>query len=165
VAAKNAISDVFGKIGEGMTTRWIAETFPHPCTYVPALASDPRGAFDKHWEANTSHVLFKHPESQLPKYHGIWLTRNYEELRQFVCDAPGSTCAALIPEVILTSKKGKNAGLPDLIAWTEDDFLFAEVKVDDRLSIAQRDWIAAHQTDYRIELVRVRAQTTAQTDS
>jgi len=57
--------------------------------------------------------------------------------------------------MIIDSQKGKNAGWPDLIAWSSSSLVFAEVKSSDDLRKEQIIWIANHKEKYKIELVRV----------
>lgn len=102
-----------------------------------------------------SHPFFCDPKSNIPRYSGSWLRRNSSELRDFVSNSIEHSQEDLIREMIIGSYKGKNAGWPDLLAWSNTSLLFAEVKSTDELSCKQLSWIANHEEEYTIELVRV----------
>lgn len=102
-----------------------------------------------------NHPFFCDPNSKIAKSSGVWLRRNQSELRDFITNSIEHNQEDLIREMIIDSHKGKNAGWPDLVAWSNNSLVFAEVKSQDELSSKQHNWIANHKEKYQIELVRV----------
>ena len=102
-----------------------------------------------------NHPFFTDPKSQIPKYYYTWMKRNHSALADFVSMSVEHGDDELIREITKTSRKGRNAGWPDLVAWSETDLLFAEVKSTDKLSVAQRNWMSKHEGKFNIELIRI----------
>jgi len=102
-----------------------------------------------------SHPFFCDPNSKIAKHSGAWLMRNETALRNFVTMSVEHGQEAFVREILVTSHKGRNSGWPDLVVWSENSLVFAEVKSTDELSSEQHRWIADHETKYRIELIRV----------
>jgi hypothetical protein len=111
--------------------------------------------FDRQMRLFLSHPLFCDSNSKLAKHSGSWIRRNELELREFATMSVEHGQEALIREILVTSHKGLNGGWPDLIAWSETSLIFAEVKSADELSSVQCRWIAEHEEQYRIEIIRV----------
>ena len=82
--------------------------------------------------------------------------RNHSELRAFITQSIEHCQEDLIRELIVTSRKGRNAGWPDLVAWNSESLVFSEVKSStDKLSSDQLSWIEKHKEKYQLELVKV----------
>ena len=111
--------------------------------------------FDRQMREFCNHQFFCDPHSKIAKQSGAWLMRNQSALRDFVTHSMEHGQEDLIREIMITSYKGRNTGWPDLVAWSRNSLVFAEVKSTDELSSEQRCWIANHEEKYRIELVRV----------
>ena len=124
-------------------------------TRLAEYMSDPGGVFDRQMTCFRSHPFFRDPRSKIAAYSGTWLLKNDSHLRAFATMSVEHAQDALIRETMLNSVKGRNAGWPDLVAWSERSIVFAEVKSSDELSASQRSWIADHQDGYAIELIRV----------
>ena len=111
--------------------------------------------FDRKIREFCNHPFFCDPNSKIAKYSGVWLRRNQSELRDFITNSLEHNQEDLIREMIIDSHKGQNTGWPDLVAWSNNSLVFAEVKSQDELSSKQHNWIANHKEKYKIELVRV----------
>ncbi len=111
--------------------------------------------FDRQMRRLLGHPFFCDAQSQIAQHSGTWLRRNESALRSFAINSVEHEQEALIREIMLTCHKGRNVGWPDLVAWSQDSLLFAEVKSTDGLSNKQGRWIAEHEENYRIEVVRV----------
>ena len=111
--------------------------------------------FDRQMRYFRSHPLFCDSISKIAKHSGAWTRRNESDLRDFSTKSVEHGQETLIREILVTSHKGLNAGWPDLVAWSKNSIVFAEVKSTDELSSAQRRWITDHENKYRIELIRV----------
>ena len=111
--------------------------------------------FDRQMRQFHTHPFFCDSRSKIAKHSGAWLMRNESVLRDFATMSAEHGQEALIREIMVTSHKGRNAGWPDLVAWSGNSLVFAEVKSTDELSREQRRWIADHEEKYRIELLRV----------
>jgi hypothetical protein len=83
------------------------------------------------------------------------MMRNSSVLADFASMSVEHGQEELIREIIRTSTRGRNAGWPDLVAWSETALVFAEVKSTDNLSDAQYRWIADHRGTVNIEIIRV----------
>ena len=64
---------------------------------------------------------------------------------------PQSECRCSNPSPF----SAKNLGWPNLVAWSPGSLLSAEVKTTNELSEAQKKWIAQHEGEHEIELLRV----------
>ena len=111
--------------------------------------------FDRQMLSFCRHPFFTNPESKIAKYHGAWMIRNCSQLAGFASMSVEHGQEELIREIIQTSTRGRNAGWPDLVAWSKTRIVFAEVKSSDSLSDAQCRWISNHQDRFNIEIVRV----------
>lgn len=111
--------------------------------------------FDSQMKKFRNHPFFTEPESTIAKYHGAWMMRNDGRLGDFASKSVEHGQEELIREIIQTSTGGRNAGWPDLAAWSKSDLVFVEVKSTDRLSDAQCRWISSHQDRFNVEIVRV----------
>lgn len=118
-------------------------------------ASNRKDVFDKRMLNFCNHPFFKAPESNIEKYHGAWMRRNRSGLGDFASMSVEHGQEELIRESIQTSTGGRNAGWPDLVAWSASDLVFVEVKSTDTLSDAQCQWISSHQDRFKVEIVRV----------
>lgn len=127
--------------------------------------SNPGGVFDRQMICLRSHPFFRDSRSRIAAYSGTWLLRNDSHLRAFATMSVEHAQDALIRETLLGSVKGRNAGWPDLVAWSEKSIVFAEVKSSDELSASQCRWIADHQDGYTIELIRVSKETSNNPDA
>lgn len=116
---------------------------------------DREGMFSEKLAEYCAHPFFCDPKSKIAKYHGSWLMRNQSALRNFACTSVEHGQESLIRETMVTSHKGKNKGWPDLVAWSKESLVFAEVKSTDELSDEQLLWISDHKSKIRIELVRI----------
>lgn len=103
-----------------------------------------------------SHPLIVDSGSKTPKYYLEWMQANQVGLRNFTATAAIHRQDLLIKEILLNSKKGRNAGWPDLVLWTENKIIFAEVKHLDILSAFQLRWIESHSSEYGIEILKVK---------
>ena len=117
--------------------------------------SNRKDVFAKQMLSFSNHPFFKDSESKIGKYHGAWMIRNSSRLGDFASMSVEHGQEALMREIIQTSKGGRNAGWPDLVAWSKSDLVFVEVKSTDRLSDAQCRWISTHQDRFNVEIVRV----------
>lgn len=117
--------------------------------------ADRGGVFTRQMRRFRSHPFFCDPRSKVARYSGAWLMRNESVLRDFAVMSVDHGQEALVREIILTGTKGRNAGWPDLIAWSAHRLVFAEVKSTDKLSDAQHRWITSHQDAFNIELIQV----------
>lgn len=124
---------------------------------------DRNGVFARQMLSFRNHPFFTNPASKIAKHNGSWMIRNSSALSEFATMSVEHGQEELIREIILTSNRGRNAGWPDLVAWSETDLLFAEVKSTDRLSDAQHQWIIEHQNSVKIELIRIRNRTSNET--
>ena len=111
--------------------------------------------FDRQMRHFRNHPFFCDSNSKIAKHSGAWLMRNESALRDFAIMSAEHGQETLIREILVTSHRGRNAGWPDLIAWSENFLVFAEVKSTDKLSNEQHRWIADHENIYRIELIRI----------
>ena len=102
-----------------------------------------------------NHPFFTKAQSKIADYHGEWMKRNQHELADFASMSVEHGQEKFILEIMKNSNRGKGAGWPDLVAWSENDLLFAEVKSTDSLSKIQRQWIKAHQGLFKIEIIRI----------
>ena len=121
------------------------------------LKEDRIAAFEKWYPQFVNHRLFCDPASKVRRYAGSWARRNERALRVFMESTPEHDLAGLIRETLLDSKKGKNAGWPDLVVWNDEELLFAEVKWKDAVSTSQLKWIEEHEERYTVEILRVTA--------
>lgn len=117
--------------------------------------SDRSSVFARQMLNFRSHPFFTDPASRIAKYHGSWMIRNCSALADFASMSVEHGQEELIREIIRTSTLGRNAGWPDLVAWSETALVFAEVKSTDSLSDDQYRWIADHQGTVNIEIIRV----------
>ncbi len=117
--------------------------------------ADRGGVFTRQMQRFRNHPFFCDPQSRIAPHSGAWLIRNDSALRDFVVMSVDHGQEALVREIILTGTKGRNAGWPDLVAWSTHTLVFAEVKSTDSLSGAQLRWMANHQRAFRIELIHV----------
>lgn len=103
-----------------------------------------------------AHPLFQYPSSQVPVYVGSWARRHEQALVHFCRTGPDHGMEDLIRDILLTSSHGVNRGWPDLVVWSADQIIFAEVKTNDQLSPTQVTWFCEHCEQLTLELVRVK---------
>ena len=119
--------------------------------------SDRSSVFARQMLNFRSHPFFTDPASRIAKYHGSWMIRNCSALADFASMSVEHGQEELIREIIRTSTRGRNAGWPDLVAWSETALVFAEGKIEDAKKALkqairlQPDLAEAH---HRLEEVR-----------
>ena len=115
----------------------------------------PNEVFDDGVSRFCSHRFFCDSTSKIAEYYGEWIKRNKLSLRDVAVVSAKHNLEFLIREIIVKSNKGRNRGWPDLVVWSTDEIIFAEVKSSDKLSREQILWISEHNEKITTELVWV----------
>lgn len=118
---------------------------------------DSENVFDRQMQIYKKHPFFCDPQSKIPRHNVEWFVKNEKNLSDFIALSVEHNQVSLIREILIKSYKGRNAGWPDLVAWSETSLVFVEVKSSDKLSNEQRRWMSDHST-YKIELLWVQEE-------